>query len=141
MGAASTITVPFGSLDANLLATLANEGTEQTSLGHLLSVNLALSHRALGPKHVHAEGSAEHRHTSLDLVAELNGEWRARQKVAGSETENSGGTLVYFAPGLRVVAGGRWSAGVSVGVPVLQQLPGRQHETDLRMVVGIGILT
>jgi hypothetical protein len=139
VGAATTVTVPFGSLDANLLATIATEGAEETNLGHLINLNLALSRRALGREHVHAEGAAEHGHSSLDLVAELNGEWRARQRVAGSEDrEQRRHTGVLrsrgSSGGRRRVERGRVSRRPRA------ELHGRQHETDLRVVVGMGIL-
>jgi len=46
---------------------------------------------------------------------------------------------LFLSPGLRVAAGGRWAAFVSVGIPVVQRLHGKQDETGLRVTLGAGM--
>lgn len=134
------------SLDTNLLYTFVTEGAQNTDLGDLLNYNVAVSYR-LGDKtnHHHSHESithhdhALHSHLAWDLVLEINGEWRQKQKVGGDKDKNSGGSLVYLSPGVRLTIGDRWSTVLSVGVPVFQDLNGEQHETDLRIILGVGV--
>jgi hypothetical protein len=141
LGAAWTMAHRSLAVDANVLMALATKGEQETNLGTLITANLAVSRNLLKvEEHAHADGAEEHQHPRLDLAAELNGEWRARQEIAGVEDEGSGGALLYLAPGLRFVTGGRLSMSASVGVPVVQELHGTQHETSLRTIIGLGIL-
>jgi hypothetical protein len=147
LGAAWSQTIGKAAADANVLATLATEGSQDTRLGHLVNYNLALSFRPGQHEHPHGAGEAEHPHehqtegrdqVSFDLVAEANGEWRGPTDIAGAEEDNSGGSLVYLSPGMRVGTQA-WSLSASVGVPVVQELRGEQHETTLRLLVGLGV--
>jgi hypothetical protein len=88
-----------------------------------------------GSGHVHAEASAG---PAIDLVLELNGEWHDRQTIAGEEDPNSGGHVLFLAPGVRF-SEGDWSGFVSVGVPVARDMNGEQSEPELRIVTGAGL--
>jgi outer membrane putative beta-barrel porin/alpha-amylase len=127
------------SLDGNLLYTFATKGTQRTDLGDRLHYNAAVSYR-LGAEgsghHSHSHETPAHRHVNWDLILELNGEWQGKQRVAGVSDPNSGGNLIYLSPGFRM-SDGSWGATVSVGVPVLQDLNGVQHDTELRLVLGL----
>ncbi len=134
------------SLDGNLLYTLAGKGSQATRLGNLLQVNVSVSRRLGGEEpHGHAHErepipmhGPHHSHAAWDLILEANGEWRERQDIAGDRDENSGGTTLLLSPGLRLSAGIRWSGYLSLGIPVLQDLNGIQHETRYRIIAGIG---
>lgn len=118
----------FGQLtvDANVLYTFSTEGAQDTDLGDLLNYNAALSYRVL-------------KNTSLawDLIIEANGEWKAKQEIAGVKDENSGEHSLFIAPGTRLTINKQWSAYLSVGFPVFQDLNGIQNETMSRVVLGI----
>jgi hypothetical protein len=161
------LTKRFGlwSFDANVLYVLSTEGTQETDLGDRFQYNVALSYRlpgglwgasgALpppmyhgGPKsraHEHKHGHA-HTHDgprapqgpALDLVLELNGEWHAKQEIAGVRDPNSGGNVVFLSPGLRL-SYERWSGFVSVGVPIVNDLNGLQAEPDWRLLTGVAV--
>jgi len=130
------------SLDADVLASFATNGTEDTNLGTRVNYDAAVSFR-LGREpasgHAHERGSAEHTHFVVDGVLEANGDWRDPQTIAGVKDENSGGNLVYLSPGLRAGMEGRWSVSASVGIPVLQDWNGQQHDTSVRVLVGLGV--
>jgi hypothetical protein len=134
--------VGFGSIDANMLATFASEGAQETNLGTAFYYNVALSgHLGGGAGHEHhdGKGSRPHGHggtVGADLILELNGEARSRVKIAGEEEEHTGGNLIYLSPGIRFGPPESWSLSASVGAPVLQDLNGTQHETDLRLLIG-----
>lgn len=131
------------SVDASLLYTLASKGTQETNLGDRLLYSVAASYRMGGESahhHEHEQGVAHshHAHDAWDLVLELNGEWQARQKIAGVEDPNSGGNLVYLSPGVRFISKDAWAATLAVGIPVMQNLNGIQHETRRRLIFGLG---
>lgn len=134
------------SLDTNWLYTFVTEGAQDTDLGDLLNYNVGVSYR-LGGKtdHHHSHENATHqdralyKHLAWDLILEINGEWRQKQKVGGNKNKNSGGSLVYLSPGVRLTAGDRWSSSISVGLPVFQDLNGKQHEIDLRVIFAVGM--
>ena len=155
--------VAFGSIDANMLTTFASQGAQETNLGTLFTYNASISAKVAGG-HTHSHGAGaeglggesgthpgganpagseighdDHHHGGVgaDLILELNGEARTRQKIAGVRDPNSGGNLVYLSPGVRF-GPEQWSASFSFGVPILQNLNGTQHETDWRMLVGVG---
>jgi hypothetical protein len=160
------LTRRFGSwsFDANVLYVLATEGAQETNLGDRFQYNAALSYRLVGglwgpsgPMHAGAvpepmyhggPKSHAHRHKHeeapaargpvLDLVLELNGEWHARQAIAGVKDANSGGSVVFLSPGLRL-SYETWSGFVSVGVPIVNDLNGLQAEPDWRVLTGVAV--
>ncbi len=98
-------------LSANVLYTLMTEGTQQTTLGDAFNYNLALSYRLFKPEesHGHHEHGThdhnEHRHGLIDyvdVVIELNGDYRDQDDIAGTSEENSGGNILYLSPGARI---------------------------------------
>jgi len=115
------------SLDANLLYTIATKGAQKTDLGDQLSYNIALSYRALREK------------ISLDLILEMNGEWKQKQKIDGVKDKNSGGNELFLSPGVRVLFNKSWMTYLSVGIPVIRDLNGIQTDTRLKTVFGISI--
>lgn len=146
IGIAVSKRLGHASLDTNLLYTFVTEGVQATDLGDLLNYNVGFSYRLGGEtNHHHSHESATqydhtlHTHLAWDLILEMNGEWRQKQKVGGNKNKNSGGSLVYLSPGVRLTASDRWSSSISVGLPVFQDLNGRQHETDLRVIFAVGM--
>lgn len=161
-GLALTKRLGAWSFDANVLYVLATEGAQETNLGDRFQYNAALSYRLTGgmpgsssrmhagaqPEPMYHSGPGSHRHKhrheeapapqgpALDLVLEVNGEWHARQEVAGARDPNSGGSVVFLSPGLRL-SYERWSGFVSVGVPIVNDLNGLQAEPDWRLLTGV----
>ncbi len=116
------------SLDTDVLYTIATKGAQETDLGDLLNYDIALSYQVLNKK------------VALDLVLEANGEWKGKQKVAGIKDENSGENVIFLSPGMRLSWNyNKWSAFISVGFPVSQDLNGIQNETNMRTAVGISV--
>lgn len=137
---------PFGSLDANLLGTMATHGSQDATLGNLLQYNVSVSTKVVGRgvrPHAHPAGEAArpHAHSGVvgaDLILELNGESRSKQRIGGIDDPNSGGNLIYLSPGVRL-GPETWSISLSAGFPIVQNVNGIQHETDLRLLGGFGI--
>lgn len=150
-GVAVTKRMNSWSFDAGILYTLATEGSRDTDLGDLLNVNASVSCRFGGEEGRHSHVEEEHAHhppgegphsghphLALDLILEANGEWRAKQEIAGVRDQDSGGTVVYLSPGVRITAGERYWGYLSIGVPVHQDTNGIQHEVDYRVIAGLG---
>jgi hypothetical protein len=133
LGAAASKAIGRASIDASVLYAVAGNGAQDTRLGDRLHYNLAVSYRAGWPEETRTGN------TALDLIVELNGEWQGRQKTAGVTEEFSGGTLVYFSPGIRLSAGGNWAVNLSVGVPALQKLRASHADTDYRILSGFSM--
>ena len=127
VGIAATKRFNSLSLDANVLYTFATKGAQDTNLGDVLSYNLAFSYRVLNEP------------VAWDLVIEANGEWKGKQEVDGDKDENSGENVIFLSPGIRVSWNEKWSAFISVGFPVSQDLNGIQNETNMRTAVGISV--
>lgn len=163
VGLALTKRLGAWSFDANVLYVLATEGTQDTNLGDRFQYNVALSYRLTGalsrpagrmhaglPEPMYHGGPKAHSHThadkeatspqgpALDLVLELNGEWHDQQRIAGVTDANSGGTVVFLSPGLRL-SYEEWSGFVSFGVPIYGELNGLQAEPDWRVLTGMSV--
>ncbi len=114
------------SLHANILYIFATKGALDTDLGDGFHYNAAASYRMTGMN------------TALDLVLELNGEWKEKQTIAGSKDNDSGGNILYLAPGLRISPAQKWTAYFSVGLPIVQDLNGIQNDIDYKVLGGVG---
>ena len=122
------------SLDNNVSYQLVNEGTQNTDLGDFVGVNTALSYR-INSDHNHHH---EHMHVKWDLIFELNGEWREKDDNNGKTNKDSGGLLTFLSPGLRVTTNG-FSAALSVGIPVIEDLNGLQSDPQYRVIANASI--
>jgi hypothetical protein len=71
-------------------------------------------------------------------VFELNGEWQARQEIAGVTDPNSGGNVVLVSPGIRL-SHDKWSSFISVGIPIVNDLNGVQAEPAWRILTGVAV--
>jgi len=127
---------------ANVLYSFTQEGSQKTDLGDVFNYNLALSYRAWSP-----DGAHEHRHHHhaagivdfIDLALELNGDVRGKDEINSVMEEHSGGHVLYVSPGLRIGLGHRGSVFSSLGVPIVNDLNGRQSEPDYRIIAGFSV--
>jgi hypothetical protein len=137
---------PLG-LHTSVRYTWATEGAQETDLGDKVDYNLALTYRLTKTSeeqpHQHNDDDAPHHHEAApaplqwDLLLEFNGEYQRPQQIAGV-TEGHSEHIIYIAPGLRVSGKGGWTAAVSVGVPVYQDI-GQEHiKTDWRALASVG---
>lgn len=124
------LTKPLGafSLDANILYTLASEGVQDTDLGDVFNYNVSVGYRALKQP------------LTLDLILEANGTWRQKEKVKGQKSENSGGDIVLISPGVRAGINDRIMIYFNIGLPLIQDLNGKQNDMDYRTVLGMNVL-
>jgi len=125
---------------ANVLYNKTTQGSQSTEIGDALSYNVALSYR-LGVDADHDHTSHDHNDSEItgvewDLLIELNGETRAKNEIAGIEDENSGGSILFLSPGIRV-SSGKFGGFISVGMPVIENQNGKQTDIDTRIVAGL----
>ncbi|MFN3467280.1 MAG: transporter [Candidatus Brocadiales bacterium] len=133
------------SLDGNILYTFTTRGNQRTTLGDIFFYNLAASYRIGEIREVHhykvgdQVHEKEHTHLAWDLVGELNGEWNGKHETSDRDDDNSGGNQVYFSPGVRATIADRYSPFLSVGIPILQDMNGKEQESDYRFTVGMSV--
>ena len=129
----------FG-FSSNVLYRFVTEGKQDTNLGDIFNYNVAGVYRVFSP----AMGHEHHSHTPdsgivdyIDLILELNGDYRQHVKISGVADANTGGNTIYIAPGIRVGLGHSWSVFASGGIPIVKDLNGIQSEPEYRVVTGI----
>lgn len=125
---------------ANILYNKTNGGSQSTEIGDAFSYNVALTYRLNGDEHTshnhsHDDG-VEGNELQWDLIVELNGDTRSKNKISGVSEDNSGGTLVFISPGFRVTSGA-FSGFLSIGIPVIEDQNGKQTDIDKRITAGI----
>lgn len=65
---------------------------------------------------------------SIDLIGEVNGRYARRDRADGVRDPNSGGTVIYFSPGVRLNIAGNLALRVQSQFPIAENLYGVQHE-------------
>jgi hypothetical protein len=133
------LTRHFNSLafDASTLYLLATKGTQKTDLGDLLTYSAALSWRVPELGHYHNNGG-HHSHLNWDLILEANGEYRQKEEVGRVKNPESGGHILFLSPGTRLSAEDGMSAALSLGIPVWEDLNGKQSEPEYRLLFSVG---
>lgn len=122
---------------SSLTYTFADRGSQDTKLGEVLTYDVGVSYRLGQGPHVHDDGTFE-RHAALDLILEINGEWQENEEVGSAVDPNSGGNLLFVSPGVRYLSAQGWNAALSVGIPVSDNLKGRQNDPEPRLFLSVG---
>jgi hypothetical protein len=74
---------------------------------------------------------------TVNLVAELNSVWLARDSAAGNRVEDSGGFKVFATPGVQVILNRFLLFEAAVQLPVVMDLNGSQLEEDYVAILGL----
>lgn len=129
----------LGNWDAhsNILYTYSSEGSQDTTLGDVFNYNFALTTPFStffdGSDHDHSAHEHDELKDKLNLVLELNGEWRERIDIDNETEDNSGGNLVYLSPGMTFNTHG-WLFSALAGWPIVDDLNGEQSDPEFRFV-------
>ena len=123
------------SFDSNATYQLTNEGTQDTDLGDFVGLNAAVSYRVTTE---HQHNYADHIDFNWDLVLELNSEWREKEDNDGETNQDSGGLLSFLSPGVRVSTNG-FSATLSIGIPIIEDLNGLQSDPQYRVIANASL--
>jgi hypothetical protein len=134
-------------LHAHARYTWATEGAQRTDLGDRLDYGLALVYRLTSGSgeepHHHDDDVEPHHHddppagVQWDLLLEVSGEYQRPQRVDGV-VEGHSEQVVFLAPGLRVSGNGGWTAALSLGLPIYQEVGHEHIKTDWRAVAAVG---
>lgn len=120
---------------ANILYNKTTEGSQSTEIGDAFSYNTALTYRINGGSHdLH-----DHSHSIniiWDLMLELNGEKRSKNKISGNKEPHSGGNTILLCPGIRACVG-KFGGFLSFGFPVVDDQNGTQADIDRRILFGL----
>jgi len=123
-------------IDGSFSYIYATTGKQHTDLGDILDYDLSFAYR-LTENHTHAPSAAPHTDRYWDVMLELNSESRKKTRVDGIKGEHEGGTIVYLSPGIKYSTSTGFAAYLSIGIPVLTELNGRQSEPDYRVIAGV----
>jgi hypothetical protein len=121
----------------NVLYHLTTEGSQNTEIGDAVFYNLGFVY-GLSSDDGEAHQKHGHSHLKWDLMLELNGEYREKNKIGGRKEDNSGGDVIFLSPGIRVSSPGEWSLFLSLAKSIYDDFNGRQTDVDYRLVGGIG---
>lgn len=130
------------SVHTSALYHLSTKGAQETELGDRTNLAAAVVYDLSAQSHEH-EQAAEHHHDGTPhsrwaLMFETNYEWEGRQVIAGVVEDESGSEAIWLSPGIRFSAPGGWSAAVSAGLPIWQDVGLSHPQNDFRLVAQIG---
>ena len=150
-------------LSASVLYGLAGDGDQNTNLGDHFSYGVAVSYRLVAGSSGHGEhmhlgadrpagimhhGGHDHAEDqtagnsfgpmTIDLTLGLNADWHDQQEINNMRDGNTGGTVVYLSPGVRVSTE-RTTASLTLGIPIATHLDGYQSEPDWRLASSFGV--
>ena len=116
-----------GTTGLNLAMTGARGTWDASVLGRLNGVS---NHGyRYGKTVLYNAGFTSHAWKNMQLLAQVNGRWAARDRLEdGGVGENTGGMVTYAAPGVRWLIGSGLGVEGAIQVPVVQRLYGEQRE-------------
>ena len=126
---------------ANILYNKTTEGSQSTEIGTTLSYNAAVAYRLNSESNHHEDHhNTDHAHsdTRLDLILELNGDKRNKDKISGVSEEHSGGNTILISPGIKV-SSSDFGGFMSFGIPVVKNQNGTQSDIGKRIVAGVSV--
>ena len=125
------------SFSASILYNRTTEGAQNTKIGDALFYGAALSYRIGTEQHDHQSTMTHDHGLDWDFILEINGQTRERNTVSSVDKSNSGGTVVYLSPGLKVSSRKGVGAYLSIGIPVIENQYGTQADIDTRVIAGV----
>ncbi len=111
-----------------------NTSNDALDFGNSVSYNFAFGYRLL-PAVYETYPSSQ-----LNGFLEINGTSANKNKVNGQKIRDTGGTTIFFSPGLQYVGGRRWLIEASVQIPIVNEPNGVQLATDWTISIGTRIL-
>lgn len=115
-------------MDSNVQYIFRTEGARDFTIGDRFDANVAIAYPLMPIK----------KYPNCSVAGELNLRHLLKDEIRSDREKNSGGTTLFFAPGIRAGITRRLSASLSMPFPVWQDLNGKQQETDFKIILGIG---
>jgi hypothetical protein len=123
------------SVHASAQYQLSTTGAQDTRLGDRMNLSAAVVYNLTGEHEHHDEAEPHVDPASWAVMIEPSYEWEGRQRIAGSVEADSGAKVLWLSPGLRFASPRGWSAAVSAGLPLWQEV-GRSHPHNSFRVIG-----
>lgn len=123
-------TVPLNAaltFDASALYTFRGERYDYR-LGNRLDAATSLAWRVCGDAKSYPQ---------VSLVAEATLRHVQKSKEGGEDDDDTGGTVLFLSPGVKISFTERLAASVGVQLPVIQNVNGSQVETSFRVMTGL----
>ena len=124
------------SFAVNLLGTLPGEGEfgdTRHQFGNALNYDVSAKYRIY-------PGARQPRAPQFFAVLGMNGETRAKERVDGVTEENSGGTVLYVAPGVQLTLPPHWVVDLAYQAAAYHDLHGTQLGETAKTVGGVTYL-
>jgi hypothetical protein len=128
------------SAHGSALYQVSTEGGQDTRLGDRLNLSAAVV-LDLVPGHERDQAAEHHQHekpANWAAMIEASYEWEGQQEIAGTVEDDSGAKVLWLSPGLRFTPPRGWSAGLSAGVPVWQDVRPSHPENAFRLIAQVG---
>jgi hypothetical protein len=130
------------SLHGSAMYQISTQGSQATEMGDRMTFSTAVVRTFMGEtEQHHAEGLAEHHHEAgptWGVMLETSYEREGRQRIASVTEEDTGAEVVWVSPGLRYGSPSGWSAALSAGLPIWQDI-GRSHpDNSFRFIGQVG---
>lgn len=109
-------------LHSNIMYQICTEGSQEYKFGNILTYNLALVYPVA---------------SYIDIVGELNGSYKGKDKQVGSKLVNTGGYELYFSPGIKFNLSSSVIFELSIPLCIWKDLNGTQNASDWKIVAGI----
>jgi hypothetical protein len=119
------------SVGVSALYEFAMDGTQGSNLGDIARLNAGLGW---------TPGEANSAGFRWTMLLEMVGEWREKAEIDGATDNDTGGTSLFAAPGVRATWDNRWTWYGSVSLPLSEDHNGVQADTDLRFTTGFAVL-
>jgi hypothetical protein len=122
---------------------LSTKGSQATELGDRLSVSTAVVHTfsAETRQHAHSGKGMEHHHhnrLTWGVMLETSYEREGKERIAGLIEDDTDAEGIWLSPGVRFASPGGWSAALSAGVPIWQDIGASHPDNSFRVIMQIG---
>ncbi len=112
----------------NLLYAHPLKGTQYTTLGSIFDYNFAVVADLY-------KGKVKKFNYNINGILELNGEYSGYDVISNEKDPNSGGNIIYIAPGLRLNIDEKISFYTNVNIPIFQSMNGCSRLANIISIV------
>ncbi len=140
-GAALTKDYDTFSIHSNVLYKYNTLGIQNSTLGDIFTYNLAFSYKLFEHHHEHKLlklDDHEDSDYSVNLFAELNGEYVQEDVFGHHVAENTGHNIIFATAGIQLVTENSYSLFFTVSKPVHQNFVGVQNYVNYKSSIGFG---
>ncbi len=115
-------------IDGSILYQLKGTGSQDYEFGDVVRANIEGAYTV----------KERERYPGLELLAGVNAQFAEKDHQSSEEIRDTGGTTIFFSPGLSSQITEHISSSISVPLPILQNLGGDHQEVDYIVLFSIG---